>query len=82
MPSPLISGGPLLSLWCSARVRDCFCLLVGLVDWSAGKADLLSDNFNSKLSREFVDLPLNCHPSPSLPPLPSGDRPHEKKIVY
>ena len=29
------------------------------------KADLLSDDFDSKLSREAVDLPLTCHPSPS-----------------
>ena len=33
---------------------------------SVGKADLLSDHFDSKLSREAVDLPLTCHPSPSL----------------
>ena len=32
---------------------------------SVGKADLLSDHFNSKQSRE-VDLPLTCQPSPSL----------------
>ena len=30
------------------------------------KADLLSDHFDSKQSREVVDLPLTCHPSPSL----------------
>ena len=33
---------------------------------SVGKADLLSDHFYSKQSREAVDLPLTCHPSPSL----------------
>ena len=33
---------------------------------SVGKADLLSDHFDSKQSRESVDLPLTCHPSPSL----------------
>ena len=33
---------------------------------SVGKADLLSDHFDSKQSREPVDLPLTCHPSPSL----------------
>ena len=33
---------------------------------SVGKADLLSDHFDSKQSRETVDLPLTCHPSPSL----------------
>ena len=37
-----------------------------LVCESAGKADLLSDHFDSKQSREAVDLPLTCHPSPSL----------------
>ena len=38
----------------------------GLVCKSGGKADLLSDHFDSKQSRESVDLPLACHPSPSL----------------
>ena len=38
----------------------------GLVCESVGKADLLSDHFDSKQSRETVDLLLNCHPSPSL----------------
>ena len=34
---------------------------------SVGKANLLSDHFfDSKQSREAVDLPLTCHPSPSL----------------
>ena len=33
---------------------------------SVGKADLLADHFDSKQSREAVDLPLTCHPSPSL----------------
>ena len=37
-----------------------------LVCESAGKADLLSDHFDSKQSRDSVDLPLTCHPSPSL----------------
>ena len=66
--SPLISGGPLLSLRCSARVHRCLRSLVRVVDWceSVGKADLLSDHFDSKQSREAVDLPLTCHPSPSL----------------
>ena len=31
-----------------------------------GKADLLSDHFDSKQSRESVDLLVTCHPSPSL----------------
>ena len=33
---------------------------------SVGKADLLSYHFDSMQSREAVDLPLNCHPSPSF----------------
>ena len=33
---------------------------------SVSKADLLSDHFDGKQSRESVDLPLTCHPSPSL----------------
>ena len=33
---------------------------------SVGKADLLSDHFDSKQSREALDPPLTCHPSPSL----------------
>ena len=33
---------------------------------SVGKADLLSDHFESKQSSEAVDLPLTCHPSPTL----------------
>ena len=38
----------------------------GLVCESVGKADLLSDHFDSKQSREAVDLPLTRRPSPSL----------------
>ena len=38
----------------------------GLVCESVGKADLLSDRFDSKQSREAVDLLLTCHPSPIL----------------
>ena len=33
---------------------------------SVGKADLLFDHFYGKQSRESVDLPLTCHPSPRL----------------
>ena len=33
---------------------------------SVGKADLLSDHFDIKQSREAVHLPITCHPSPSL----------------
>ena len=32
----------------------------------SGKVDLLLDDFDSIQSREAVDLPLTCHPSPSL----------------
>ena len=38
----------------------------GLVCESVGKADLLSDHFDSKQSRDSVDLLVTCHPSPSL----------------
>ena len=38
----------------------------GLVCESVGKADLLSDHFDSKQSMQAVDLPLTCHPSPSF----------------
>ena len=38
----------------------------GLVCESVGKADLLSDHFDSKQSMEAVDLPLTCYSSPSL----------------
>ena len=37
-----------------------------LVCESVGKANLLSDHFDSKQSRESVDLPLTWHPSLSL----------------
>ena len=30
------------------------------------RSDLLSDHFDSKESREAVDMPLTCHPSPSF----------------
>ena len=38
----------------------------GLVCESVAKADLLSDHSDRKQSRESVDLPLSCQPSPSL----------------
>ena len=38
----------------------------GLVCESVSKADLLSDHFDSQQTREVLDLPLTCHPSPSL----------------
>ena len=57
-----ISGGKLLSLRCSARVRRSFPPLVGgsggLVCETVGKAHLLSDHFYGKQSRESIYLPL------------------------
>ena len=38
----------------------------GLACESVGKADLLSDHFDSNQSREAVDLQLTCHLAPSL----------------
>ena len=38
----------------------------GLVCESVGKADLLLEYIDSKQSKEAVDLPLTCHPSPSF----------------
>ena len=38
----------------------------GLVCESVGKADLLSAHFDGKQSRDPVDRPSTCHPSPSL----------------
>ena len=64
---PLISGGLCLCLRCSARVRHCLVmlLLVVVVYESVDMTDLLSDDFDSKQSRESVDLL-------GLSPLPSG----------
>ena len=38
----------------------------GLVCESVGKSDFLSGHFDSKQSRESVDLLVTCHPSTSL----------------
>ena len=38
----------------------------GLVCESVGKVDMLSDHFDSKPSRQAVNLLLTCHRSPSL----------------
>ena len=46
----------------------------GLVCVSVGKADLLSDHFDSKPPREAVHLPLTCHLSPSLTTFAFGSR--------
>ena len=50
----------------SSSLPPLVCESGGLACESVGKADLLSDHFNSKHSREAVDLTLTCHPSPSL----------------
>ena len=44
----------------------------GLVCELVGKVDLLSDHFDSKQSREAVDLPSLVIRLPVLPPLRSG----------
>ena len=45
----------------------------GLVCESVGKADMLFDHFDSKQSRESVDLLLTSHSTRIvLPPFPSG----------
>ena len=40
--------------------------LFGLVSESVGKTDILSAHFDGKQSRDPIDLPSTCHPSPSL----------------
>ena len=64
----LISGGPLLSavFGSSSALPPLVSEGGGLVCESIGKADLLSDHFNSKQSREAVYLLPSYHPSPSL----------------
>ena len=68
MPSHLISGGLFLSLLClSSSLPPLVGGGGGLVCESDGKADLLSDDFDGKQSRESVDLPLTFHASQRLP---------------
>ena len=69
MYSPLISGGPIFksavfgtSSSLPPLVNECG----GLLCESVRTADQLSDHFDSKQSREAVDVPLTCHLSPSL----------------
>ena len=52
----------------------------GLVCESVGKADLL-DHFDSKLSREAVDLPLTCHLSLRLTTFAFGSREVKASLV-
>ena len=69
MPSLHINGDPLLShavFGLSSSLPPLVGGGGGLVCEPVGKADLLSDHFDGKQSRESVDLPRICHPSPSL----------------
>ena len=69
MTTPLISGGPLLRLRCSARVCHCLRLLVGVVDWCAKsvcKTDLLLIQTASSPESLLICRSLNCHPYPSI----------------
>ena len=59
MATLLISGGQLAKLSDLSEQST-------LSEQSVGKADLLSDHFDSKQSRECVDRPLNYLPSPRL----------------
>ena len=52
--------------WSSSSLHPLVSEGGGLVCESVSKADLLSDHFDSKQSREAVYLPLTCHPSLSL----------------
>ena len=54
----------------------------GLVCKSVGKADLLSDYFDSKQSREAVDLPLTSHLSPSLTTFALRSREIRRLLLY
>ena len=56
---PLISGGPLLRLRCSAWVRHCLRLLVRVVDWCASRLVRL-------IGCRIVLTATSCHPSPSI----------------
>ena len=50
----------------SSSLSPLVCKGGGLVCEPVGNGDLLSGYFDSKLSKEAVDQPLPCHPSPSL----------------
>ena len=69
MLSLLINGGPLFKsavFGLSSSLPPLVGEGGGLVCESVGIADLLSDHFDGKQSRESVNLPLTCHSSPSL----------------
>ena len=55
-----------IGLSCSIPTIIFYSFSLSLLFESVGKADLLSDHFDSKQSREAVALPLTCHPSLSL----------------
>ena len=50
----------------SSSLPPLICEGGGLMCESVGRANLQSDHFDSRQSREAVDLPLTWHPSPSL----------------
>ena len=54
----------------------------GLVCESVGKADLLSAHFDGKQSRDPVDLPSTCHPSPSLTTFAFWSREVKQLLLY
>ena len=49
---------------------------------SVGQADLLSDNFTCKRSREVIDLPLTCHQSPRLSTFASRSSEVRRLLYY
>ena len=68
MSSPLISGGPLLSLRCLSLVRHCLCLLIRVVDWCVSLLVRLICCWIilTASSAGRLDLLLTCHLSASL----------------
>ena len=75
MSSPLISGGPLLSLLCLARVRNCLRLLMRVVDWRVRVLVRMICCWTI-LTASSPGRLLNCRSLAThllvLPPLPSG----------
>ena len=66
IPSPLIRSGKSAVFGLRSPLPPLVSVGGGLVCELVGKADLLSDNFDNKQSRESVDQPLICLLSPSL----------------
>ena len=54
----------------------------GLVCESVAKADMLSAHFDGKQSRDAVDLPSTCHPSPSLTTFAFRSREVKRLLLY